>query len=466
MASALAAAKTVSATAAPIAARPGVIQLNMKAILEALKQLEEAPKADQLLLRHFQTTSRDVSLDRSVTETFLNTIIPDRGFKCQQEVMNLFQRQSKENWEKVTWAVLHIDVSAVARDALACLEEGAKNGYAVAQYALGLFLQEGIGTTKNAGQAFSLYQAAEKQGHLAAKYQVGYCLHHGEGVPADRLRALTIYKEAAERGHATAQFVRGTSLMTGKEKNESEGIALLERSAKQGNPWAFYVLGDCLVNGRIVQKDAAAGNVLLLRAVKKGVRKAALPLAHNFLNGIGIQKDELAAIELYQVDGSARAKHIHASLLMRGGTQVPADKPRAMVLYEEAYKAGELAAGYFWGISFIKGDGVPIDEGRGYRIIEEVANKGYADAQFLFASHLLKDRNGDYTDQGSARALTLIEAASKQGHVKASEMLPKLQKAIGRNITAEIAEDRRKFREQFESNIREGLRNLNLKSTR
>ncbi len=82
-------------------------------------------------------------------------------------------------------------------------------GYAGAQYNLGLMFDAGLGVTQNYVQAAIWYRKAAAQGHAGAQYNLGVMYANGQGVPRDYVEAVRWYRTAARQGHAGAQYNLG-----------------------------------------------------------------------------------------------------------------------------------------------------------------------------------------------------------------------------------------------------------------
>ena len=82
----------------------------------------------------------------------------------------------------------------------------AQQGFATAQYLLGIINSAGLGVTKDEAEAVRLYRLAAEQGLAGAQVSLAIMNAHGRGVPLDYAKAMEWYLMAAEQGDATAQF--------------------------------------------------------------------------------------------------------------------------------------------------------------------------------------------------------------------------------------------------------------------
>ncbi len=92
----------------------------------------------------------------------------------------------------------------------------AKQGYAPAQFNLGVLYEEGLGVPKNNKTAMKWYSLAAVQGHAKSQYNMGVMYSNGKGVLQDYKTAVKWYRLAAEQGHAKSHTNLGVMYGTGK----------------------------------------------------------------------------------------------------------------------------------------------------------------------------------------------------------------------------------------------------------
>lgn len=101
-------------------------------------------------------------------------------------------------------------------DNIAEWRKTAEQGYATAQYNLGVSYASGQGVIKNAIEAVKWYRKAADQGHVGAQYNLGNHYHKGIGVVKDDVEAVKWYLKAAEQGDVDAQFNVGNQYAKGQ----------------------------------------------------------------------------------------------------------------------------------------------------------------------------------------------------------------------------------------------------------
>ncbi|PXW85417.1 hypothetical protein C8R34_12042 [Nitrosomonas sp. Nm84] len=137
------------------------------------------------------------------------------------------------------------DVEAAEKKFKALLED-AKAGDPAAQNGLGVMYYTGEAISKTvSGQVLNndpelaagwFFRAAE-QGFADAQFNLGLMYANGEGVEKDMMQAVELFKKAAEQGHVDAQNNLGALYFTGEgvERDEKKAIGWFEKAAAQGN---------------------------------------------------------------------------------------------------------------------------------------------------------------------------------------------------------------------------------------
>lgn len=103
----------------------------------------------------------------------------------------------------------------------------AKSGHALAQYQMGLMLEQGQGTEANLTEAFKWYQKAADQGVADAYFAVGQIYSRGVAVPRDSVKAYASFDVASTLGHAVSGDWRGMEekKMSGDELAQARKLA-------------------------------------------------------------------------------------------------------------------------------------------------------------------------------------------------------------------------------------------------
>ena len=124
--------------------------------------------------------------------------------------------------------------------------ELARAGDPVAQNGLGVMYYTGEAVSKTVtgqvlendpGLAAGWFYRAAEQGYADAQFNLGLLYANGEGVAQDMTEAVELFKQAAEQGHVDAQNNLGAMYFTGEgvARDEQKAIEWFERAAAQGN---------------------------------------------------------------------------------------------------------------------------------------------------------------------------------------------------------------------------------------
>jgi TPR repeat protein len=117
-----------------------------------------------------------------------------------------------------------------------------------AAFMLSIMYQYGEGVPKSSAEAFRLMRIAAEQGDARAQYYVGTYCYQGIGTAVNRKNAGTWFKSSAEKGFADAQLAYSMLLLSGDGVPQDKGQAVewLGKASSQGNPKARELLRELL----------------------------------------------------------------------------------------------------------------------------------------------------------------------------------------------------------------------------
>ena len=154
--------------------------------------------------------------------------------------------------------------------------KAALSGDAKAQFTLGYLHERGmIGTGAGAdsrARAKEWYQMAADNGYAPAQFRLGVMLTEGDQAAQDK--ALALYGMAAKQGMKEAQF--NLALMLDRRGELEKAAQWLVRAAGQGMPQAMRRLGILHMEGRGVPQDLPEAWIWLVKAVGAGDNDAVL----------------------------------------------------------------------------------------------------------------------------------------------------------------------------------------------
>lgn len=121
--------------------------------------------------------------------------------------------------------------------------KAADQGYAKAQYHLGIFYFQGIGVEANKEEAAKWYRKAADQGYADAQYNLASCYYGGNGVAMNKAEAVKWYRKSADQGVAMSQLSLGLCYAKGIGviKNEIEGYKWMLLASAQSEGLNYFV---------------------------------------------------------------------------------------------------------------------------------------------------------------------------------------------------------------------------------
>ena len=173
---------------------------------------------------------------------------------------------------------VHADTSEV--DTLGKLTALGEQGSAAAQYNVGMFHNNGIGTAKDPRAAFRWFERAAAGGDALGYYKVG-CYYAGQfpgAVEVDEAKALAAKTVAAEAGYSLAQGDVGN--IYGKRSDWPQAAKWWAAAAEQGYVPAAYNLANAYQRGQGVPRDpvkALTNMLIVARLTPEPMRQRLLP---------------------------------------------------------------------------------------------------------------------------------------------------------------------------------------------
>lgn len=190
-------------------------------------------------------------------------------------------------------------VQQVVEDASAAYEQGdyaaayrlikplAEQGYAKAQFNLGVMYHNGEGVPQDYTEAMKWYQKAAVQDLADAQYNLGVMYNNGEGAPQDYTEAMKWFRKAAEQGYAKAQYNLGSMYHKGVDvpQDYTETVKWYRKAAEQGHADAQYFLGAMYGTGQGVPQDSVLAYMWLTLAASRFSASEGEKRGRTVLNG-------------------------------------------------------------------------------------------------------------------------------------------------------------------------------------
>jgi TPR repeat protein len=149
----------------------------------------------------------------------------------------------------------------------------AEQGYAFAQYNLGIMYEYGNGVAKDYAEAVKWYRLSAEQGNAIGQYSLGLMYSNGYGILKDKAEAVKWWRLSAEQGYAYAQGMLGIMYELGEGVLKENIIAYM---------W-YYIASD---NGHESAGDWRDGRAGFMNSsdVKKATDMANKCLESNYKN--------------------------------------------------------------------------------------------------------------------------------------------------------------------------------------
>ena len=265
----------------------------------------------------------------------------------------------------------------------------ADQGYAAAQFYLGVCYDRGLGVMQDYAEAVKWYRLAANQGQIDAQFNLGACYKNGIGVKQDYAEAVKWYKLAASQGYAQAQCNLGYCYEngTGVRQDYAEAVKWYSLAADQGNEVAQNNIGACYAQGTGTRKNYAKAVKYYKLAAKHGYALAQFNLGTCYYDGTGVRQDYAKAVNWYKLaadQGYARAQ-FYLGVCYDKGLGVMQDYAEAVKWYKLAADQGHTPAQYNLGHCYYYGEGVQSNRSEAIRYLQLAEAQGYENAKKILA---------------------------------------------------------------------------------
>ncbi len=154
-----------------------------------------------------------------------------------------------DQYRQAMLRILHGDPATGAR----MLTALADNGYAPAQFRLGLLYRLGLGVTRHPYRAAYWFDKAARQNDVGGQYGLAQAYQRGDGVPKSPELAFQWFYRLAERGYAPAQYQVALAYAEGQGVNRDDLAAVqwLKRAATGAHLDAARRLAHAYRNGEL-----------------------------------------------------------------------------------------------------------------------------------------------------------------------------------------------------------------------
>lgn len=282
-------------------------------------------------------------------------------------------------------------------------KNAADQGHIEAQFKLGHCYEIGQGVHEDENESARWYQRAAEQGHAQAQFEIGLCYAIGCGVTENSNESIRWYQQAVDQGHPGAQYMLGIVTL-----DKRAAFELYTKAADQGDVDAQFELGICYEKGEGVNKNEEDAFFWLKSAAEQDHAQAQNYVALFYINGHGVAKDEEAALHWFKeaADQAYGDAEFNLGVCYSLGIGVAKDKNAAIRLFQMAQR-NELAS---YILDYL--DQASLDDEAAFRLFQDAASKGNANAQFLLG---ICYRYGKGVDTAEEEALRWFHMAVDQG---------------------------------------------------
>ncbi len=221
--------------------------------------------------------------------------------------------------------------------AIKCLSKAAKEGSAVAQYAIAVCYDQGIGVKQDIEQATKWYKEAAEQGVIEAQCDYGIACT----LKNNFIEAITWLEKAAERGYAKAQYTLGWNYSNYNKIEEA--LLWMEEAADQDYIPALMALGNAYLQGPSYIQDYETAIEILDYLASQNNAMAQYAMAICYAQGKGVDTNIEIAMEYLNKSAEqeyAVALTELAGVYCSGAATITQDFHKAMELYKKAANQG------------------------------------------------------------------------------------------------------------------------------
>ena len=276
--------------------------------------------------------------------------------------------------------------------------------------------REGYGTAVDHVEAVKWVRKAAEQGFARAQYDLGLMYEFGTGVERSNEKAAEWYLKAAEQGYARAQFWLGYMYEygTGVEQSYEKAAEWVQKAADQGYADAQYNLGDMYRDGRGVEESFEKAAEWVQKAADQGLAVAQNCLGFMYQNGTGVEQSYEKAVEWYRKaaeQGDVIAQ-CNLGFMYQNGTGVEQSYEKAVEWYRKAAEQGDVIAQCNLGFMYQNGTGVEQSYEKAREWYQKAADQGYASAQYNLGDMYYY---GTGVEQSYEKAAEWVQKAADQG---------------------------------------------------
>ncbi|MGZ3632991.1 MAG: SEL1-like repeat protein [Parachlamydiaceae bacterium] len=229
-----------------------------------------------------------------------------------------FQKSAAQGDKDAKTAVARFLIEGISvpqniQQGIADLEDLAEKGHPQSAGILGCYYLGGIKEKleKNVPLAIKYLSQAAEGGNVSSLKLLASLHFKGEIEGADPKIGESFLRKASKKKDPEAHFMLAMQLLKRRGTERSEIVQLLEQSAEQNYGPAEYFLGLFYLDGGLVEVDESRGLPLLIRAAKQGIAMAQFTLGEYLITKES-EKEKLQAVGYFV----SAAKRGHAEAMI------------------------------------------------------------------------------------------------------------------------------------------------------
>jgi TPR repeat protein len=209
-------------------------------------------------------------------------------------------------------------------DRLALVQQNADRNLPWANYKLGMYKKDGIGTNKDPVGALQHFLVSAKAGFTRAQHEAGLCYRFGNGTRADIEEAARWFEKAADSGFALSQYqlsriIDGNAGPSAVPVDLKLAFKLLEQASLQGLNEAQCDLAYAYEHGLGVDESLERSIHWNRQAAMQGNATAQANLGGNYLNAASVANrgpaDRAMPVALFWANKAVEGGNAEAKML-------------------------------------------------------------------------------------------------------------------------------------------------------
>lgn len=338
--------------------------------------------------------------------------------KNHQLAVEYFTYAAKNGYAEAQFALgmCYFECDVLARDSNKAIEwitKAAKQDFPKAQFSLGTIYEDGEFVKQDSYTAFNWCIKAANQGLIEAQYFIGLCYIDGRGVIQSEEKAIEWLTKAADKDCVEAQVDLACIFYSGDRfQDYNKSLYWHTRAANLGSSKSLFVLGSYYENGIGVEKNHKEAVRFYLTAANLGHCNAQFFLGKCYEDGIGVEVNYDKAILWHT---KAANQDNTASMLSLGIIYLRQDinYNKAFDWFSKAANQDDSYAQEMVGFCYKNGLGTSQDNSEAIKWYTKAANKGNRDAQYELGIYYSE---GEFVKQDYVLALKYYNTSASQEH--------------------------------------------------